>query len=467
MKCLKHNIVLGISLLIMAISNNVAHAVPAPTEDPFFYYQIGGAAPVTVAPNSAMTTTSISIGGGVELGLNYSCLKFDPVLAITNLFNNFNALADQFVNQMVTAAGAAIASLPALILQRASPGLYDLFQNQLLRFEELVSISTKSCQRMEQEIRQGINPYEDFLTISVGSRWKQEMGFGGVGSATNDVITAEQNVASDDGCAGAPWALGTMIGGQRYAGGCGQPPIQPAGDTIFVGYNLQTGQPPEQTGPPTLPPGPLPKAVEIWATPEEARNWLQSVVGDLEITTYGGGPRGAKAGYGLVLEMEQTSDTIEADIMDLVNGTVDPTRPSLDNVSGPQTGITRAIIDTTKLLSPTEQTIVVARLADEVAIERVLDKAIIARRLLITGMKEPNILSNGGAALEVIEEAVDKIEKEIETLMFETNTKQQLVNNTARLLLQYDAYKRKKALSSPGTKPVDANPVMEGGGIQD
>ena len=33
------------------------------------------------------------------------------------------------MNAMTTAATAAIAALPALILQRANPGLYDLFQN--------------------------------------------------------------------------------------------------------------------------------------------------------------------------------------------------------------------------------------------------------------------------------------------------------------------------------------------------
>ena len=43
---------------------------------------------------------------------------------------------------LTAAASAAIASLPALILQRANPGLYDLFQNALLQAEdELASVN--------------------------------------------------------------------------------------------------------------------------------------------------------------------------------------------------------------------------------------------------------------------------------------------------------------------------------------
>jgi uncharacterized ParB-like nuclease family protein len=76
---------------------------------------------------------------------------------------------------MVAAANSAIASLPALILQRANPGLYDLFQNALLQAEETLKLATKSCEQMEAEIAAGKNPNADLLTLSKGNDWKVQM----------------------------------------------------------------------------------------------------------------------------------------------------------------------------------------------------------------------------------------------------------------------------------------------------
>jgi len=121
-------LLLVLTLSLLACSNTLA-AVQGPTGDGLWYYEIGGAEPVSRPPNPSVT--SVTLGGSIELGLGYSCGKFDPVAAVTNTLNQIKSGASSMMNAMITAASSAIAALPALILQRANPGLYDLFQNAL------------------------------------------------------------------------------------------------------------------------------------------------------------------------------------------------------------------------------------------------------------------------------------------------------------------------------------------------
>ena len=64
----------------------MARAAQAPTEDSLWYYEIGGAEPVSGPANPSVV--SVTLGGSAQLGLGYNCGKFDPVLAVTNTLNN-------------------------------------------------------------------------------------------------------------------------------------------------------------------------------------------------------------------------------------------------------------------------------------------------------------------------------------------------------------------------------------------
>ncbi len=175
--------IVATGLLVLVLASNVVRAAQAPTEDSLWYYEIGGAEPVPAPANPSVV--SVTLGGSAQLGLGYSCGKFDPVAAVTNTLNDIAAGVDNMMNAMTAAASAAIAALPALILQRANPGLYDMFQNALLQAEETMQLATKSCEQMEAEIAAGKNPYADLITLSKGNDWKVQMGIGG-----NDAVTA-------------------------------------------------------------------------------------------------------------------------------------------------------------------------------------------------------------------------------------------------------------------------------------
>ena len=62
-----------------------------------------------------------------------------------------------------------------------------------------------------------------------------------------------------------------------------------------------------------------------------------------------------------------------------------PTRRNLDKVTAPGVAITRQIIESIRDMPATERPMIVSRLVAEVSTARTVEKALYARRLLLTG----------------------------------------------------------------------------------
>lgn len=439
-----------IATAVVALSSTAA-LPPAPTEDSTFYYEIGGAQPISLSPNPDVTSMNLSAAASV--GMGYSCLKFDPLLGVTNTLNEVRNGAENMTNAMVSAATSAIASLPAYILHRANPDLYDLFQNALLMAREGVSLATKSCQQMEQEVRRGQNPYEDVATIAIGEDWKRQMGAGGLFSSSVDVIQAEKNVTANAGRNGIPWPV---PGGR--AGGAAQPKIEPAADAMYAGWNITMNRAPSASGPVYGSTAPL---VRYWASPEAAREWIVRIIGDVQATTYSGGANKSVPGQGLAPELDATARAVQPDIAALISGSLAPTRANLERISAPDMAITRQVIESIRNLPVTDRDITVGRIANEIAMARVIDKALRARQLLQTGRQEPNIIATDSLQ-DVLSEAVVKLDAAIENLLFENRVRQEVVSNTARQVLKYDTARKNRALQTQAASPSDNRPLTGG-----
>ena len=432
--------------LVLGLCASVpAHATQAPTGDGLWYYEIGGAEPISSAPNPDVK--SITLGGSARLGLGYSCGKFDPVIAATNVLNDIKSGADSMVNAMTTAATSAIASLPALILQRANPGLYDLFQNALLKAEATVDVATQSCEQMEAEIAQGKNPYADLITLSKGHDWKVAMGLPG-----SDVVRAKQQVEQANGSNGVPW-----IGGQ--AGGQHQAPLRFTGDIVAAGYNLHLNRPLTATDP--VPVTDTTRLGTIWASPQAARDWAVDVVGENIATTCDTCRKDSIPGSGLLPKLHEESDTVAAQLQRLIDGTAPPTLDELDRVSAPGVAITRQVVEAIRDMPNTEQPLIMHRLVAEISAARTIEKALYARRLLLTGRQVPEVYATT-VAREHAEAAVTELDREIDNLLFETRVRREVVSDTVAVLLQRAAARRQSSLQVPQVSPVDPRPLNRG-----
>ena len=445
---IKHN---PIHCLLIALAVTIvpdSYAAQAPTEDGLWYYEIGGAEPVSVPANPAVVSTTL--GGSAQLGLGYSCGKFDPVAAVTNTLNDIGSGVDNMMNAMTAAATSAIASLPALILQRANPGLYDLFQNALIKAEETMQLATKSCEQMEAEIAQGKNPYADLITLSKGNDWKVQMGIGG-----NDAVTAKDTVESSNGDNGVPW-----IGGQ--AGGTGQPVLEFTGDIVEAGYNINMNRAVTDTSP--VPAASATRLSEIWSTPGEARDWTVDVVGENIVTTCDTCRKDSIPGTGLLPKLYQESATVTTEIQNLVSGATPPTLANLDQITAPGVAITRQVIEAIREMPASEQSLIMGRLVSEISTARTVEKALYARRLLLSGRQVPEVYATE-VAREHADNSIAELDKEIENLLFETRVRKEVVSDTVATLLERAAAKRQSSLTVPEVPTLDPNP-LRGGRVQ-
>jgi len=429
-------------LLNALVAGAPPQAAQAPTEDGLWYYEIGGAEPVSPPANPSVV--SVTLGGSADLKLGYSCGKFDPLAAVTHTLNDIAHGVDDMMNAMVA---AAIAALPAMIRQRANPGLYDLFQNALLQAEETLQLATKSCEQMEAEIAAGKNPYADLLTLSKGNDWKVQMGIGG-----NDAVSAKEAVEDANGENGVPW-----IGGQ--AGGSGQPVLKFTGDIVQAGFNIHLNRPVTATG--TVTGASVPRLAEIWSSPGEARDWVVDAVGENIVTTCDTCRKDSIPGIGLLPKLHQESTAVTGELQGLISGSRPPTLANLERVTAPGVAITRQVIEAIREMPPSEQGLIMGRLVSEISTARTLEKALYARRLLLTGRQVPEVYATE-VAREHADASIAELDQEIDSLLMEIRARREVVSDTVAVLLQRAAARRQASLQVPTVGPVDPRPLSHG-----
>jgi integrating conjugative element protein (TIGR03755 family) len=436
--------------LLVGLSPSSGLAQYSPARDSDWYYRIGGAQAVSSAANPLVGSTSLN--GNLDLSHIYSCGNFSPVAGLSNILNSAQNQVMAAYGNLVNAVTSAIGALPAFILQRAAPGLYDLYQNAVIRAEALLGSANTSCEAMEAEIRGGGNPYEDFIKRAKGFDWRVQMGKGPSGSSPTDVKTAKDWVESNNGKNGIPW-----LGGS-YAGGVGQNAVLAVTDTVKAGYNIELGRGVMDTASSS---GKKTRLSEIWASPTDAQNYALYVLGDVELTSNPNTPRKATPGHGILPKIETDKAPILRSLHTIVRGTDNPDPTALAKVSAPGIDLTREVIQAIRNLpTPQEKEAAIQKLADEAATAVNLEKALMLRRLLQSGRMEPNIYASGlGRDIDL---AVGHISQAIENVLFETRIRREMFSQTATVLLGSSQNRAFGNAATSTHQPNDAKKIIDG-----
>src|SRR3546814_15585878 len=100
-------------------------------------------------------------------------------------------------------------------------------------------------------------------------------------------------------------------------------------------------------------------------------------------------------------------------LRDLVTGATPITFENLEEAGSTSLPITRGVIEA--LRDEPDQDILARRLASEVALASVLEKALLLQRTLLTGKKEPNVAAND-IAVDAVNQERDTLDREIPNL---------------------------------------------------
>jgi integrating conjugative element protein (TIGR03755 family) len=387
------------------------------------YYQLGGGSVITPALTRRNTQSlNMNVGWNADL----MCGNFDISTTIRNQLNGVTDGFQDLMGNVIQNATAAVASLPAMVIQRANPQLYDLLTNGILQGRLDFDKSQLTCQKMAEKMT-------DF---AYGSAWTQSAkaeNYQTIAASEKDAVRAEKKAAQDAASKGKSW-----VGGQKR-GGSGQPPIKLIGDTTKAGYNILNQRSVTDTASVSTSQcqGEL---CRVWSKPEEAAKWMTRVVGEQTINvapdndTSGGSEQktGSQAGIGLSPLIAEEQEKIAQVMADLVNGSLKPSHENLAKASGGSLQLTRGVVEA--LRDEPDASVLVQRLSGEMALARVMEQALIARRTLLAGAREPNIAAEKEAQTQLNQTTL-QLDQELNQLRLELEMRRMLADNASLSVL--------------------------------
>lgn len=470
----------GWSAVVLAVGA-LAWPMTSWSADNNLYYEIGGGGPVSASAGAGHRPGQLSLG--VNWNQGSACGGLNPQATVANQLNGATRGFQNMMGSVVQNATGAVASLPAMIIQRASPGLYDLLSNGVLQGRLDFDKAKTSCKAMAKRAADAVT----------SGGWKQQAeaeNWQATAATNNDAVAAQQSVEATGGNKGVTWVGGDKRGGQS------QKPIAVTHDTAVAGYNVLhgrsdptstqpvsgggqgwgsvassggpwagggTGSSPGNGGGATGPGGSSGCSggmCTVWGSPDEASDWITDVVGEKKIRTCSGCEKvQSQSGAGLMRALEKQQDEIEQKLTAMVNGNAPISDENLRDVSaGATLSVSKAAIEA--LRKDSKSQLLTHRLASEMALARTLTQALWARRVLLAGADEPGIANNEDGQ-DAVNGELKHLDRGIDALRTEMEVRKSLAHNAASTVVQRQQIRRH------GNRPANNQPASPSMGNED
>ncbi|RJX68678.1 integrating conjugative element protein [Vibrio sinensis] len=378
------------------------------------HYAIGGGPVISLSTRQDRIETKTL---GVGWDMNLQCGLLDPKVTIKNQLNGITDGYQDMMGDMLSNATSAVASLPGYFIQKRDPGLYDMLTNGVLQGKFDFDDGQTSCESITETMA-GVIQGSDYNAAARAQAWTQAVKSG-------DAVKAKETAMNDMGDNGITW-----VGGRSH-GGRNQPPLNAPKDAAIVGFEM------------------LAKNQEVknregiyryWNNADEMSTWLTQVIGSRSTQTgMDKSKTSATAGIGLNAGITKQAMELEKELrLAIAKGQESPHFP-------------QPLIDA--LVDSRVDDANITRIASELAISHSMEKALHARRALLTGKYEVN-LAQHQLAQDEINQAVGLLEKEIDLLKFEAQTRQAIGSRTATQVVSQ--YQQTRSAQLPTTPDVDS-----------
>lgn len=380
-------------------------------------YSIGGGRAVSMSSAGNMQ----SIGAGIGWNSNLICGDMSITTTLQNQLNGITNGFQSIMSTVIQNATSAVASLPALIIQRADPGLYNLLTNGVLQARLDFDRSKMTCRAIAGRMADVAGGEAGWDQLAEGMALRDAV-------SSADAVSAVEQAESNRGNNGVPW-----VGGGN-AGGSGQRSIKLVGDVTRAGYNLLNGRSVTDTSSIPLASCGNRLTCQTWSSPDAAAAFATRVLGEREQRTCEICTKTQTTpGVGLTPVIQEEYEAKLQALNDLVKHTKPTTVANLEAAGSNSLPVTRGVIEA--LRDEPDQDLLGKRLASEAALSSVLEKALLLQRMLLTGKKEPNVAAN-----ELATKAADQenrtLEQEINNLKTELELRRALAGNSAMAIIQ-------------------------------
>ena len=380
-------------------------------------YSIGGGRAVSMGGAGNMQ----SIGVGVGWNSNLICGDMSITTTLQNQLNGITNGFQTIMSNVIQNATSAVASLPALIIQRADPGLYNLLTNGILQARLDFDRSKMTCRAIANRMADMAGGQAGWDQLAEGMALRDAV-------SSTDAVSAIEQAESNKGNNGVPW-----VGGGS-AGGAGQSSIKVVGDVTRAGYNLLNGRSATDSSSIARSACGNRLTCQTWSSPQAAADWATRVLGEREQRTCENCTKTQTTpGVGLTPVIQEEYETKLQVLQELVTGARPTTLANLDAAGSSSLPITRGVIEA--LRDEPDQDVLGRRLASEAALSSVLEKALLLQRTLLTGKKEPNVAANE-LAVQAVDQENSALEQEINNLKTELELRRTLAGNSAMAIIQ-------------------------------
>ena len=421
---------LSFSILTLVLTQSLYASSFMPNESDY-YYKLGGSSNLYVPPVNKDQT--LTIGGNLDGRLGFTCNGFNPVVSIANTFQDMRSSAMNIPGGIIENLKGSVAGFPLYKLQQSMPALYNILQNTAAYAQNEFTVKVKDCQDVKKTLEEGQSPMESMLSISDSQGWMEAAKRAKTQDV--DVTATAKSIAQKREEYGLPW-IGRESGN---AGGKYQRPIKIINDVVIAGYNILLNRKPlnEIKKPEDKTP-----MTQTWPTPLDASDWAVKVLGDIHVSSADtdSTKHDAKAGIGLsaVLQSCDSSNTCTSNISKALWNLVDKhwelNEENLKKLSASNLMITDEIIITIQRMPREEQLLTVSKLAEEIAVQNMLDKAMMMRRILQAGFQVQEV-QNLKPALDMVKLALKKLDDDIHSLAFESEVRKKMMTDTLGLLM--------------------------------
>jgi len=119
------------------------------------------------------------------------------------------------------------------------------------------------------------------------------------------------------------------------------------------------------------------------------------------------------------------------------------------------------LLDALRRLPPDARSIAVNRLSQELAMHRVIDKALVARAALLTGISLPEV-TIAGDAIRDTQDTINRLTRYIDDLMYEARIRKELTAETALAIMGGQLQADSQAVRVPDGRRPDPAPLENG-----
>ena len=348
---------------------------------------VGAARDSVVAPtfNRRLTSTA-----QFDAGLGYACGTFDPFDNIEQSLNRVAESWKKLPQQYLLAFEAYIASLPAYLLNKINPTLYNTLTKNLDEAFALFEAEYKSCAQIERETQLGDNPHGQLVRASIAKNLTIILGTDGI-----TIDQAMEQVRAEGAKEGVRLENGTAYGGD------GQEPVNVRKSLMIAGSNLLMGR--NSSSSSSFGDNDVNPMADAFESPEDMFMFVRDIYGEslYDLLNSSNTSSGAGIGYQhkYVMERNKQIDLLRQFMRDEI------TRQEYQELSRSQ--IAPEYLKEIRRMAPTQQDIAIDAYARDIAIKHILEKMDFVILAVTAGLREPNIAAS--EAFQVIQDEAGRL----------------------------------------------------------